>query len=102
MGITLRRVQQPNHHLLNLKANYAKERTNHKNGSVYHLCVTHSTEHISHDILKAKGTEVMQPLINLSDKIDYSSTPRTLIHYFFIFFKVLQLSWKNEKRRQWN
>lgn len=79
-------VQQPKHHLLSLKADDAEQRANHENASIYSLWVTHSTEHISHDILKAKGTEIMQPLISLSDKIDYSSTPRTIIHYFFFSF----------------
>lgn len=45
---------EPNHQLLDLEADYAEQRANHENGSVYSLCVTHSTERISRDILKAK------------------------------------------------
>lgn len=92
MGVTLGWAQQPNHHRFNSKADYAERRTDHENGSVHSLWATYSTEHISHDILKAKGTEVMQPLINLSDKMDYSSTPRTIIRYYYFFPKVLQLT----------
>lgn len=85
---------EPNHQFLDLEADYAEQRANHENGSVYSLCVTHSAERISHDILKAKGTTViMQPLISLSDEIDYSSAPRTIIHYYCCFTKVLQFSY---------
>lgn len=87
MGVTLRWAQQPNHHFFNSKTDYAERRTHHENGSVHSLWAPYSTEHISHDILKAKSTEVMQPLINLSDKMDYSSTPRTIIRYYFFLLR---------------
>lgn len=54
-----------------------------------------------------EGNEVMQPLINFSDKIDYSSTHRTIIHFplffslFFLtkIFQFQQMQKKKEKKK---
>ena len=60
-----------------------------------HLNASHMTSR------RQKGTAViMQPLIGLSDKIDYSSTPRTIIHYYCCFTKVLQFSYSKWIKRK--